>query len=201
MYATSQEVLTAIHQLSDADYLRLNKVARSKMGGTPYQDPHELVTHAISTAYCAAAGQGGRRWPTRVAFVAYLIRTIQGIASDARRAVVQRRTVTGLFVPGEETGEGNLLPFPDLFSASAEEMCADEEAKSLKEKADGENLKTVIAFFREDRQVLAILWGILEELDVREIQARSGMSRTQYDSAHRRWRRGLDRLFPERRSA
>ena len=60
---TAEEVAQAIQGLSEADYGRLVKAARIRMGGSRYTNPRDLVNDAVLNPYEAALGLGGRRWP------------------------------------------------------------------------------------------------------------------------------------------
>jgi len=191
MYASADEVRRAIDGLTPLDFHRLLKAAQIYMGGTPYSTAKDLLVDVLGTAFDAACGGKGRRWPREVAFTAYLFMTMRGVASDLRREAGRRRATF-------------LRELTDLFDSlhcsppALEESLAAEE-DNRQEDQDSEHLAKVRDHFRDDEQVSWVMKGIMEGVPAREILRQSGMTNTQYETAHRRWRRGLEQLFPGRR--
>jgi hypothetical protein len=181
-YSTPDEVEAAAGQLGVADHLRLRRVARIAMHGTGLTDPAELIVEAVTTAYLAASKQGGRRWPKGVPFMAYLVMTIRGIASDARRSFRWQALGENL---DSEDDEGRTIDL--LCAPSAEDTWADEQERS-------ELAASVQAHFKDDPQILAIIEGLLQGMTAPEIRQQRGMTGTEYDSARRRMRRNLHKL-------
>jgi DNA-directed RNA polymerase specialized sigma24 family protein len=190
MFATAEEVEAAIRQLSKADWLRLLEAASIVTQGSPFSAPRELLTVAISTTWLAAAGQGGRRWRVAIPFKAHLIMTMRGTASDARRAARRR----GGDVPLDGQGNGP-ADLSEWSSPSPEQEEMDRVDREQREALADD----VIRHFDSDRQVLWIITGIEEKLPARLVQALAGMTQVEYESARRRFHRGMDRLFPHRR--
>jgi hypothetical protein len=201
--ATAEEVQRAIQEIDNADYIRLLKVARLKLGGSIYTDPEELVDEALLTPYRAALGEGGRRWKRGVNFVAFLVKTIQGLASDSRGSAERRLTMSNL-IPGQEgKPDRDLFEKPCFGATSAENEVvaqADAGTNHLAEEARDAHLAKVREFFRSDEAVNWIIKGIEEDKSAQEIQSLAGMSATQYATARCRWRRGLEAIAKERRS-
>jgi DNA-directed RNA polymerase specialized sigma24 family protein len=202
MYATLQDVQLALSLLTAADYGSLLKIARAYKGGSAYQhDPWDLVCEACHTALRAAGGQGGRRWPRNVPFMAYLANTIRGTASDARGAARRHATQSILLTSAAGDEASDVLESLGLGTASTEDTCLEEEELRLVRAWEEAVRAKVLAHFAADEDVLRVIRGIEEGLSARKIQAEAGMSKTRYESAHRRWRRGLDRLFAGRQAA
>ncbi len=199
--AAADEVAQAIQALTDADYVRLIKAARIKLGDTVYAGAEDLVNEAVVTPYRAALGEGGRRWPKDVSFVAFLIMTIRGIASDSRRSATQRRTLSAQMLTKEGQGERDVFDALYLTAPSVEEQLLDDEQEQEREARNQKDLTTVDEFFRNDDEIQWIMIGVQERMSPKDIQEMSGMSKTQYESAQRRWRRGLEKLFPGRRKS
>jgi DNA-directed RNA polymerase specialized sigma24 family protein len=189
VHATVKDFLIAWNQLTDADHLRLRRAARRYMGGTLYRDPQELVADAINTAYCAAAGHGGRRWPLEVRFMAYLINTIRGIASDERRAQARHPTITGCLGPEDQLPESAAIDPSDSRTVSAEDWCSQAQERHHRDQQGEDWLDKARHHFQNDADVLWIIRGIVEGLSASEIIRLSGMTETRHESAHRRWRR------------
>jgi len=186
-YALPEEVRQAIDRLTDTDYYRLYQAARCYMGGTHYAAANDLVTEALAVAYNAACGGKGRRWKTEVPFMAYLCMTMSGITDDERRRVT---------LPTGSTDLDNTLYYA---APPLEQTLAAEEEDRRREQRDRERLKKLQDHFKHDKEVRWVIKGIMDDVPAREIIKRSGMTKTQYESAQRRWRRGVAVLFPGRR--
>jgi hypothetical protein len=184
IYASPAEVGTACKRLTVAEHLRLRQIARIAMHGAPFTAPGDLIAEAIGTAFLAAQGEGGRRWPRKVPFMSYLVMTMRGIASDARRAI-RWRTLREIFDSDDDELKGRIT---DLLSVpSVEEIWTDEEEGRRREEF-------LRAHFRDDPEILAILDGISKGFTAPEIRKKEGMTDTEYDSARRRLRRNVERL-------
>jgi hypothetical protein len=180
-------VSAALDQLSQADYVRLNRFARGRAEGTSYGEAEELVAAALHIAVQAAEGRGGRRWQTDDAFMAYLFNTIRGMASDARRTQRMHPVMGGFFGPEEEQPEVDALP--DLVELSVEARYADEEEERLRQTSVIATHAWVLGNIGNDPGMLWIVRAIQEDLPARAILVLSGMSKKQYDAARKRWTR------------
>jgi hypothetical protein len=161
------------------------------LGGTTFSRPDELIQHAVTTAFMAASGGEGRRWKKGIPFMAYLVMTIRGAASDSRRSVLRRREVSN--------GEGPDLTDSLQFAAPPPEQILAEEEELRCAEWDSAAVRNVWNRFKEDEHVCWIIRGIINEVPAKRIQELSGMTATQYNTALRRWNRGLAALFPGRR--
>lgn len=197
--ATPDEVRAAIAALSNVDRYRLHKAATCCLPGTEYQAPQELINEAVMRTMNAAAGDRGRRWPKNVPFIAFMIKTIQGIANDSQESAGQKMTDRVEALATEAVGVEQVLAqaehyHPDTLTQALELEDAnerEEEAKGIVGKID--------AHFAGDEEVNWILMGLKDDLPAAEIRELSGMTQTEYETARRRFRRGLDKLFPEKR--
>lgn len=197
--ATAEEVEQAIQQLSAVDYLRLVKAARILMGGSSYATAEDLADEAIQTPHLAALGQGGRRWPKDVDFMSYLMMTIRGLASDSRNSARQRLTVSSRVPSRDGSNERDVFDDRRFSTLSPEESIVEGEDQEHSKQADDFCLSKIDERFKDDAEVQWIMRGLREDKGPREIQELSGMTKTQYESAQRRWRRGVEKLFPDRR--
>jgi DNA-directed RNA polymerase specialized sigma24 family protein len=190
-YAAEADVRCAIEALTDIDYIRLRRMAALHVCGSAYCSAHDLVSHALATAFVAARGGEGRRWAKGVEFIAYLFMTVRGLASDSRKATRRRREVANL--SGLDFADSLQFAAPPL-----EEVIVEEEEEVERTRRVQQGLKQMGERFGDDAAVCWVIRGLLAGMPARVILEESGMSRTQYDSAHRRWRRGLTELFPDR---
>lgn len=198
--ATQDDVRAAVEALSKVDVYRIHKAARYCLPGTEYQDPQELVNEAIMRTMNAAVGGKGRHWPKNVPFIAYMIRTIQGIANDSLESAGQKKTDRVEALATETVGIEQVLAsaeyqHPDVLTQAVgleDEQEREARAKAIVGKID--------AHFSQDEQVAWIILGHKENLPAAQICELSGMTRIGYETARKRFRRGLNKLFPEKRT-
>ena len=199
--ATEDDIRQAIAGLSPGDLVHLKKAARLCLPGTEYADPQELLNEAVVRTMNAVAGQPGRCWPTDVPFMAYLVQTMKGLASDARESLPQRKTV---HLEMMTTSDGNsetavaLLNHVEQDAITRGIEMEDEKERSRLAQAD---LDTINAHFAHDDQVQYVIMGRQDNLSVTEVRQLADMSQTQFETAQRRLRRGLEKLFSDRRKS
>jgi DNA-directed RNA polymerase specialized sigma24 family protein len=186
VYATVKEVLEALERLEPADHLRLQQFARIAMYGSPFATPAELVADAVTTAYLAAAKAGGRRWRSDVPFMSYLVMTMRGLASDARRMIRHRAQKESGEVQDDEH-DGRFAS--QLFTPSIEQLCTEAQDENRYDQ-----IEAVRTLFKGDPPILGIIEGIEAGMTPQEIRTRAGMTETEYESARRRMRRAFERL-------
>jgi hypothetical protein len=178
-YATEADVLAALRRLTDlslppddpvrADLARLRARARVLLPGTGYRDPQDLVGDTIDSVILGAQSRAvgerkGRAWRTDVAFTAHLFRTLQGVASDARRSKEHKVIVHG--EAGHEERHVN-LETPEEMAIAAQ----------------------TLAELKRDDECRAIVEGLAEGLTAAQIRRKNNMTELAYDNADRRLRR------------
>lgn len=200
--ATTDDVRQAIECLTSAEMLRLRKAGSLCLAGSDYAKADDLINEAIRRTMDAAAGLKGRRWPKRVPFMAYMIETMRGLASDSRGSAQRRDTenIQALSLEGSDPDEalGALLQRGQR-PASIDTALIDVQDAEEAGEADDRDLAALDKHFAGDEQVEYLIMGIKDGMKPVEVLEISGMSQTQYDTAKRRYRRGLDKLFPGRR--
>ncbi|WP_343725622.1 hypothetical protein [Herbaspirillum huttiense] len=197
--ASLDELRQAIEQLSTEDLYRLKRIARYALYGTEFQDPQELLNEAILRALKAAAGERGRTWTKSVSFVAFLVMCIRGIANDSSESASQTRTARLEELATDVNDSENIIAEFGHCHAGAEDLAIEsEEAIYISESAKID-IAAIDSYFDGDENVSWIIMGFKDNLKAEEIRAMSGMSQTDYETAKRRFRRGLDKLFPGRR--
>lgn len=197
--ATPDDVCQAYEGLSDLELYKLHKAALIHLSGSEYSDPNEIINEAIIRTLKAANGGKGRRWPKNVPFIAYLMQVIRGLASDSRESEDQSKTDwLEAMVPADATTE-DVLGHLDHHHSDAltniieVEMNIERQARA---KADADRIE---AHFSQDPQVTWIILGRKEDLSPAEILEMGEMNPTQYDTAMRRFRRGIEKIFSEKR--
>lgn len=196
--ATVDEIRHAFEALTECDLLRLDRAAKAVMAGTEYSDPADLVNEAMMRTLRAARGEKGRVWPTSVPFMAYLIQTMKGLADDSLNSHYTKLTDcietfgTEALSPEEALGARGHAE-PDVVTLAIEVG----ESVEASDQAI-RDLKKIDEHFADDEQVGWILMGHKDGLRPAEICELAGMNLTQYGTARRRFRRGVERLFPGR---
>ena len=198
--ATPEDVHQAIETLTQGDRYRLRKAAVICLAGTEYQDPMELVHEVILRTMNAANGGKGRHWPKNVPFMAYMIQTIKGLANDSRESLPQRKTdYMEVMAVEDATAEEALGRVGYCHSDALSQAVEWEDSLDRRNRAKTDAV-LIDARFAGDSEVMMIIMGHKDGLTPADIRELGEMSKTQYDTARRRFRRGLENLFPGRRA-
>ena len=199
--ATAEEFCEAIESLSEAELGRIHRAAQYALFGTEYTDPLELLGEAVQRTLEGVGVKGGRHWPRDVHFVAYIIRTMQSIADGSSNSVVQIRTARLEAMAGDE-GSAELALAQSGFSfADVVQQALEIEETTERQSRAAADAALIEAHFANDEEIQYLIMGDKDDLKPAEIRAASGMNQTQYDTARRRFRRGLNILMPGRRKS
>ena len=195
---TIDDVRQAYEALSNDELYRLLKLARTFLVGTEYSDPQELVNETLVRTLRAANGERGRHWPKTVPFMAFMVQTMQGLADDSLNSWYVRRTqemeelATEVLTADEAIGAHGHA-HPDVVTVAIEAGEASEQCERAAQDA-----ARIDEHFAGDDEVGWLVMGHKDGLKAAEIRELSGMTQTQYETARRRFRRGLEKLFPGR---
>jgi len=198
---TAEEVCEAIESLSEAELGRIHRAAQYALFGTEYTDPLELLGEAVQRTLEGVGVKGGRHWPRDVHFVAYIIRTMQSIADGSSNSVVQTRTVHLEAMAGDEGSAELALAQAGFSFADVVHQALDIEETTERQSRAAADAALIEAHFANDEEIQYLIMGDKDDLKPAEIRAASGMNQTQYDTARRRFRRGLNILMPGRRKS
>ena len=86
-------------------------------------------------------------------------------------------------------------------NACVVEQAVDIEETQERIKQATADSQAIDTHFATDEEITWIIMGYKDEIKAATIREISGMTATQYETAHRRFRRGLDKLFPGRRTS
>lgn len=178
--ATATDVAAALLSLTDADLVRLKRIAQLRSAGLVAIEWKDLINEAVSRALGET-----RRWPRSVPFVAFLAQTMRSIANEEWRRLHQEK-VTLESDLGTANSEGELMILDEL---------AENSVHPEREVLARKTLEEIEALFKDDLEALAILNGLAEGLTPDEIQIKGDMSRIQYASSQKRIRRKLSREY------
>lgn len=200
-YASAEDIRSAIEELSTADLVRLHKIAKYCLFGTEYKDPNELLNEAIMRAMSAANGDKGRRWKKSVPFIAFLIKTMQGIANDSYKSLAQTKTDSVESMATEKTSVEEALHEHGHSYRGIEETVVEIEEAEERQVLAKQDSDAIDRFFKDDSEVNWIILGYKDGLNADEVRELSDMSLTQYETARRRFRRGLEKILLHRRKS
>ena len=201
VYATAEEISEAIESLTEAELGRIHRAAQYALFGTEYTDPDELLGEAVQRTLDGVGVNGGRHWPKDVHFVAYIIRTMQSIADGSSNSVVQTSTASLEALAG---GDGNAelaLAQEGFSSPDVVEQALEVEETAERQSRAAADAALIEAHFANDDEIQFLIMGDKDGMKAADIRAISGMNQTEYDTARRRFRRGLNTLMPGRRKS
>lgn len=190
--ATLDQIGQAIEDLSDADWIRLRKMASSHLWGTRLGDPDALINATLERLI-----SGDRTWRVGMAFVPWMDSAMRSVANNLRTLKKEPAVV----LAGDLADGGDDPDKPiDTFGEDGEtplESLLTQEARTMAEK----DLSKIEERFRNDQEVGWILLGLAENMSAGDIQAMGEMTKTQYETARKRLRREIERLFPSGRKS
>lgn len=200
-YATSEEIGEAVERLTEAELGRIYRAAQYALFGTEYTNPLELLGEAVQRTLEGVGVKEGRHWPKDVHFVAYIIRTMQSIADGSSNSIIQSRTAYLETMAGRD-GDAELALAQEGFSSQdvVEQALEVEDATERQARAAAD-AALIEAHFAGDEEIQFLIMGDKEGMKPDEIRAVSGMDQTAYNTARRRYRRGLNTLMPGRRKS
>lgn len=178
MLLERSEIIARLKALSQAELIRLTRVARLRCLGTDY-GPDDLLQEAVRRIL-----DGQRTVPSDQPFLACLIQVMRSVAWASRkrlRAVAKEVEL----VSCDEMQES----VPSLAPTPEQEVASNDACARLNE--------VIINLFGDDDEAQAVLMGRIDSMTPAEIQTTFGMDQTAYDTALRRIRRRVGKHFPK----
>lgn len=200
-YATAEEIGEAVERLTEAELGRIHRAAQYALFGTEYTDPDELLGEAVQRTLEGVGVKEGRHWPKDVHFVAYLIRTMQSIADGSSDSIVQSRTAYLETMAGPDGDADLALAQEGFFALDVLEQALEAEETTERQARAAADAALIEAHFANDDEIQFLIMGDKDGMKPDEIRAVSGMDQTAYDTARRRFRRGLNTLMPGRKKS
>ncbi|MES2282516.1 MAG: hypothetical protein V4542_13975 [Pseudomonadota bacterium] len=200
-YATTEDICEAVERLTEAERGRIHRAAQYALLGTEFTDPLELLGEAVQRTLEGVDVKNGRHWPKNVHFVAYLIMTMQSIAEGSSSSISQSRTAHLVTMAGHDGDVELALAQEGFSSPDVVERALELEETSERQARAAADAALIEAHFAKDEEIQFLIMGDKDGLTPTEIRAVSGMDQTTYDTARRRFRRGLNTLMPGRRKS
>ena len=202
--ATLEEFAEAVRRLTGDELRRLRRRGDHLAFGTGYAGGLELLGEAVVRALVGASGSPrerlkGRVWRQGVPFLAFLMMTMKGLASDSRGSlpVLVERQMEAL--TGDDGEDSAAMRRPGLCHSSVEEELVEREESEARLRQVDADARLIERHFEDDHEVRAILEGEKADWSAERVREEYGMTRRAYDTARTRMRRGVDKLMPGRR--
>ncbi len=180
-HLSTEEISAAIRDFSQADWLRLKKVAKN------YASHGVEAADLLQTAFLRALEEGGRKCPRHVDVVRFLAEAIRSIASGARKSQ-QRKPELRLVDGMSDTRQTPEDPRPPQ-QTPEELVCEDEKCGGIR--------KAVLALFDDDEVAHMIVEGMMEGMEGEDLMALTDLDKTAFASKRRLIRRRIEKAFPE----
>ena len=192
---TSDEFACAIRDLSDADWIRLRKVA-AIYARDPLIEPGDLLQEAFRRAL-----DGRRTCPAHVYPVRFLAEAMRSIADgELEKGGARRRSNHGnegrkreappRLVPiANHGGDETAIDPPDPGLNPEQRIGSDQEAAAMR--------ACLISLFEDDEIAQVILEGMMEGIDGEELRDLTDLDKTAYQSKRRLIRRRILKRFPK----
>jgi len=200
-YATTEDICEAVERLTEAERGRIYRAGQYALFGTEYTDPLELLGEAVQRTLEGVGVKDGRHWPKDVHFVAYLIKTMQSIAEGSSNSISQSRTAHLETMAGHDGDVELALAQEGFSSPDVVEQALELEETIERQARAAADVALIDAHFANDEEIQFLIMGDKDGMTPTEIRAVSGMDQTTYDTARRRFRRGLNTLMPGRRKS
>lgn len=197
--AIPDDIRNAIERLTEEESYRLRMAATYCLFGTEYQSPDELINEAVQRTLSAAVGEKGRVWKTTVPFIAYMIQTVRGLANDSLESSQQTKTDYIECMATESMSSEDSLFQKDHFHDGPESIALESDEINERQAIAKADVDAIERLFANDDDIGWIIMGLKDDYTATQIKEVSGMSDTQYETARRRFRRGLEKL-PLKRS-
>jgi hypothetical protein len=192
--ASADDIRVAIEAISEEDGLRLERAARLCLPGTEFKDPKEILNEAVVRAL-----SGTRRWPHQeVPFVVFMIMTMKSIADGSREAPAQSRTESASGSPPDSSDDAGSERVLARANPSIEDALIEVEETDQRRAAAAADALRIDKYFDADEDVSWIILCYKEGRSPSKGRELAGMDGTHYETARKRFRRGLLKLFPGR---
>jgi len=183
-YYSTDETLLLLRNLSDADYLKLMKLAKYQSNKVLDMDSDDLLNEGIRRVL-----DGTRQWPRGLDITRFMYQTFGSIVSAHAK---HRETAVDL---GYFT-EQDVISDCEVGSSLSDNTQNSQSNVSSLVYAE-KMMSRVIEALSSDPNAQVVALSIAEGLSAKEAQARFSISTKQYDAARKRLRRVTDSLSTE----
>jgi RNA polymerase sigma-70 factor (ECF subfamily) len=183
VHLTVEQATAALDALTDADRLRLLKLASLRA-------PAGMVASDLLQEALVRVLGGERHLPAGVAVVPALDKIMNSVALTEIKAR-SRQPVDSLTLVGADDGSDRQRDVVDPDGSPEDRMASAQDAK----------YGAILALFRDDDQPTYAVEALAAEVPPAEIRKDLGISQTQWNSLRRLIRRRVDAAFPKEHSS
>ncbi len=194
-FLTPDEVACGIRDLSDADWVRLHKVAALR-ARNPVIEADDLLQEAFHRAL-----DGRRNCPVNVDLVRFLAEAMRSIADGELEKARGRRRGNDEDEAGNRDAPPRLVP---IANHGGDETAVDPPDPGLNPEqraGSGEEAAAMraclVSLFEDDEIAQVILEGMMEGIDGEELRELTELDETAYQSKRRLIRRRIAKRFPK----
>jgi hypothetical protein len=175
------EIVEAIRAFSQADWARLNLVAKKYAYCHTLTD-QDLLCEALDRAL---KEEGGRKCPTSVDVVKFLAEAMRSIANGESEKIDKKVKFVAVANHGDQIVEQ--VELRDCSPNPEEVLIAKQDEAGI--------LKVALAPFDDDQAARDIVEGTLAGMNGQELRELIGLDQTAYDSKRKLVRRRIDKTY------
>lgn len=178
-----EETNDALSSLSNADLIRLGRIARWYARGRI--DPDDLLQQAF-----VAALDGSRKCPRDIRVMAFLAGTIRSLASCRYKSLARSPELHLTATPDDDCDEIFVeIDMPTDSPNADQQIVSEQETAAIR--------TAILSLFADDELAHVIVEGTMEGIDASELRELSGLDGTAYNSKRRLIRRRIDKAYPK----
>lgn len=180
---TVEEKYEALSSLSDADLIRLGRIARRYCFGRI--DPDDLLQQAF-----VAALDGSRNCPRDIGIITFMAGTIRSLSSSRFKSFTRSPELHLIVAQNDDCEEIPVEIGIPTEVPSADQLLISEQETSAIHTA-------ILSLFADDELARLIVEGDMEGMDASELRELTGLDGTVFNSKRRLIRRRIDKAYPE----
>ncbi len=178
-HATEKEVIYAIKHLSEADKIKLIRIAKLRIRELKHCNWEDLINTAMLRVITRT-----RKWPKSVTFLQFITGCIRSIASEIYEKEKERRKAC---VYSENTFQTEIKSDSEGILDSALDESPDQEAELILKQL----INDLISFFENDKEAYTVLILKVQGYPTEEIKKNLGINNLQYATTFKRISRKL----------
>ncbi len=167
------EIAEAVRSLSDADWVRLRKIANR------YARKSISAEDLLQEAFVRAL-RGNRHCPRSVDVVKFFAESMRSISDGEHQRLTHRMESVGIDVESDASNSGESLD---------DQISSAEEYESVR--------RDILSLFEDDLVARDIVEGIIEGFTGEELRELTDLDKRAYDTKRKLIRRRIDKKYPQ----
>lgn len=180
---STEEMKEVLSSLSDADMIRLGRIAQAYCKGRI--DPDDLLQRAF-----VAALDGSRKCPRDLKLITFLAGTMKSLASSRFKSLTRSPELQLIDRQVDDSEEDPVVTdSPAEVPTAEQQLISEQEAEAI--------YGAILSLFADDEIARIIVEGDMEGMDAKELRELTGLDETAYGSKRRLIRRRIVKAYPE----